>query len=80
MGKRAQHLAPINTLTKNKKKGPIVWSPEANKAFENTKKIVAGGAMLHYPHSNQAFEIHTDGSDYQMGAIISQKKTGGMLV
>ena len=28
--------------------------------------------MLHYPDFNMRFEIHTDSSEYQMGAIISQ--------
>ena len=70
--KRAHHIAPINDLTKNKKKGPIVWSPEAETAFENIKKIVAEDDMMHYPGFNQVFEIHTNSSDYQMGAIISQ--------
>ena len=60
-------------MTKNKKKGPITWTPEAEKAFEDIKKIIAEDAMLHYPDFNQVFEIHTDSSDYQMGAIISQK-------
>ena len=30
--------------------------------------------MLHYSNFNQAFEIHTDSSYYQMGAIITQKE------
>ena len=71
--KRAHYLVPINTLTRNKKKGLIIWSSEAEKVFEDIKKIVAEDAMLHYPDFNQAFEIHTDSSDYQMGVIISQK-------
>ena len=28
--------------------------------------------MLYYPDFNKKFEIHTDSSNYQMGAIISQ--------
>ena len=70
--KRAHHLAPIMDLTQNKKKGPITWTDEANQAFEDIKIIVAEDAMLHYPDFNQPFELHTDSSDYQMGAIISQ--------
>ena len=70
--KRAHHLAPIMDLTQNKKKGPVIRTEEANKAFEDIKKIVAEDAMLHYPDFNKPFELHTDSSDYQMGAIISQ--------
>ena len=29
--------------------------------------------LLAYPDFNELFEIHTDGSDYQLGAVISQK-------
>ena len=36
------------------------------------KKIVVEDAMLHYPNFNKEFEIHTDSSNCQMGAIISQ--------
>ena len=70
--KRAHHLAPVMELTQNKKKGPITWTEEANKSFEDIKKIVAEDAMLHYPDFNKPFDIHTDSSEYQMGAIISQ--------
>ena len=58
--KRAHHLTPINALTKNKKKGPITWTLEVQKLFEDIKKIVAEDAILHCPDFNQAFEIHTD--------------------
>ena len=71
---RAHHLAPIMSLTKNKKKGPIVWSPEADKSFEDIKKICVEDSVLYYSNFNQAFEIHTDSSYYQMGAIITQKE------
>ena len=71
---RAHHLAPIMNLTKGKKKGPIAWSEAASKAFNDIKEIVAKDALLHYPNFNKRFDIHTDSSDYQMGAIISQNK------
>jgi RNase H-like domain found in reverse transcriptase len=29
--------------------------------------------MLAYPNFNEPFEIHTDASHYQLGAVISQK-------
>ena len=60
------------SLTKSKKKGPIVWTAEAEEEFENIKKICAENTMLHYPGFNEEFKIHTDNSDYQMGSIISQ--------
>ena len=60
-------------LTAGKKKnGPIVWTQEAIESFEKIKTIIAEDAMLHYLDFNKEFEIHTDSSNYQMGAVISQ--------
>ena len=60
-------------LTKGKKKnGSITWTEKVIKAFENIKEIIAEDAILHYPDFNKVFEIHTDSSNYQMGAVISQ--------
>ena len=71
--KRAHYLAPIMAFTKGKKKNsPIVWTEEEIKAFEDIKKIIAEDAMIHYPDFGKEFEIHTDSSNYQMGAVISQ--------
>ena len=52
---RAHHLAPSMSLTKGKKKGPIVWTVEAEEPFENIKKICAEDAMLYYPDFNEEF-------------------------
>ena len=60
-------------MTKQKKKGPVVWTEEAKESFEEIKRVCAKDALLHYPDFNDVFEIHTDSSNYQMGAIISQK-------
>ena len=71
--KHAHYLAPILALTKGKKKNrPIVWTQEAIDAFEKIKTIIAEDAMFHYPEFNKEFEIYTDSSNYQMGAVISQ--------
>jgi RNase H-like domain found in reverse transcriptase len=37
------------------------------------KKIIAREVMLAYPDFNKRFEIHTDASHYQLGAVISQQ-------
>ena len=38
-----------------------------------TKRIIAKQTVLAYPGFNKPFEIHTDASHYQLGAVISQE-------
>eukprot|EP00957_Ditylum_brightwellii_P117554 8965453-Ditylum_brightwellii.AAC.1 len=41
-------------------------------AFEWSKKIVGQEPLLAYPDFNTPFKVHTDASDTQLGAVISQ--------
>jgi hypothetical protein len=41
-------------------------------AFDKIKQIVRRETLLSYPDFNQPFEIHTDASNTQLGAVISQ--------
>jgi RNase H-like domain found in reverse transcriptase len=47
------------------------WIDEKQKAFDMTKKILSSEALLSYPDYSQSFDIHTDASHYQLGAVIS---------
>jgi RNase H-like domain found in reverse transcriptase len=69
--KRSHVLAPLATLTSNKKRWD--WGPQQDTAFNMAKKIIAREVMLAYPNFNEPFKIHTDASHYQLGAAISQK-------
>jgi RNase H-like domain found in reverse transcriptase len=69
--KRSHVLAPLATLTSNKKKWD--WGPQQDIAFNMAKKIIAREVMLAYPDFNKPFEIHTDASHYQLGAVISHE-------
>jgi RNase H-like domain found in reverse transcriptase len=69
--KRSHVLAPLATLTSNKKKWD--WGPHQDIAFNMAKKIIAREVMLAYPDFNNPFKIHTDVSHYQLGAVISQE-------
>ena len=40
--------------------------------FETMKSIVVADALLAYPDPNQPFNVETDTSDYQLGAMIKQ--------
>ena len=72
MWKRRSHiLAPLTDLVgKGKKK--IKWNLEHQKAFEDMKRVMAKETILNYPKFDQCFDIHTDASDRQLGAVISQ--------
>ena len=46
---------------------------EQQNAFDTMKKIISWEALLAYPDFNEQFDIHTDASHTQLGAVISQK-------
>ena len=68
--RRSHILAPLNRLLKKGTKWK--WSAEEDRAFENIKRVMAKETLLHYADFNQPFEIHTDASLRQIGAVISQ--------
>ena len=69
--RRSHVLAPLTILSSKKNKWK--WGDEEQKAFQLMKKIISKNALLAYPDFNEEFVIHTDASDYQLGAVISQK-------
>ena len=69
--KRSHLLAPLSALTSSKVKWN--WTDECQKAFEQMKDMIARETLLTYPDFNKPFEIHTDASQVQLGACISQE-------
>jgi hypothetical protein len=67
---RSEILAPLTALTSKKVRWK--WTKECQAAFDNMKTVMARDTLLAYPDFSQEFEIHTDASDYQLGACISQ--------
>eukprot|EP00977_Amphora_coffeiformis_P009356 scaffold2144_cov98-Amphora_coffeaeformis.AAC.1 len=67
--RRAHILAPLTELTG---KGAFIWEPRHQTAFEQMKTILAKDALLAFPDLNVPFDIETDASDYQLGAVIKQ--------
>jgi hypothetical protein len=41
-------------------------------AFDTIKKIMARETIMVYPNFEIPFEVHTDASAFQLGAVISQ--------
>lgn len=81
--KRSEMLAPLTDLvaecgvTKStKKKGtrkrPWYWDDRHQKAFDDVKATIARDVVLAYPDYSEEFEIYTDASKYQLGAVIVQ--------
>lgn len=68
--KRAHILAPITKL--QSKDVPFQWTEECQKAFDTIKALIAQDVLLAYPDPNEPFEIYTDASDLQLGAVIKQ--------
>ena len=68
--RRSDLLAPLTSMTGKKAKWK--WTAKHTKAFATMKKVVASQVQLAFPDFNKPFEIHTDASDTQLGAVISQ--------
>ena len=82
--KRSHLIAPLTDLigecgqTKvtrkiKRKKKLWYWDTKHQEAFDAIKKVIARDVMLAYPDFDDVFEIYTDASTRQLGAVITQK-------
>ena len=72
MWTRCSHpLHPLTALTSPKVK--FKWTDVEQKAFDEIKRTPDNDTLLAYPDFIKRFEIHTDTSDHQLGAVISQE-------
>ena len=55
------------------RKVPWHWDEVHQKAFNDVKAVLARDVALAYPDYSKEFEIYTDASSKQMGAVITQK-------
>ena len=69
---RSELLAPLTSLTSGKVK--FEWLPNHQQAFEKIKKVFGTEVLLSYPDFNKPFQIYTDASNHQLGAVIMQDK------
>ena len=70
--KRSHLLAPLTELTSKKAKWR--WTDVHQAAFTEVKRVIARETILAYPDFDKPFDIHTDASQIQLGAVISQEK------
>ena len=63
-------LHPLTELTSPKAKFKL--NDMEQKEFDDIKRTVAHDTLLEYSDFKKRFDINTDGSDYQLGAVISQ--------
>jgi hypothetical protein len=82
--KRSHLLAPLSDLVadcgvtkatkKNKtKKKPWHWDKIHQDCFDQIKVLLARDVCLAYPDYSERFDIYTDASSRQLGAVITQK-------
>ncbi len=62
-----------NTIRMNTtKKRPWQWDPIHQQAFDNVKDAITKETVLAYPNFSKPFEVYTDTSSTQLGAVITQ--------
>jgi hypothetical protein len=60
------------TKAKGTKKVPWHWDEVHQRAFDHVKATIAKDVVLAYPDYSKVFEIYTDASSKQLGAVITQ--------
>lgn len=69
----ATTAAPLHNLTKGKSKNKsIQWTDEARDSFMELKNKLISSPVLVLPDFTKRFYIHTDASNYGIGAVITQ--------
>ena len=68
--RRSDTSAPLTKLTSTKV--PFKWTSVEEEAFHKLKMAISKETMLNYPDFSKEFEIHTDASNKQLGAVIAQ--------
>jgi hypothetical protein len=81
--RRSDMLAPLTSLVgecgqtkttkaKGTNKLPWHWDEVNQRAFNHIKATIAKDVVLAYPDYSKVFEIYTDASSKQLGAVITQ--------
>ena len=73
----ARLAKPLYTLTKKDYKWE--WTEECQRAFDALKLALTTAPVLTTANPNKVYILHTDASDYAMGAILMQEDDNGDL-
>jgi RNase H-like domain found in reverse transcriptase/Reverse transcriptase (RNA-dependent DNA polymerase)/Integrase zinc binding domain/Integrase core domain len=77
------HIAvPLTDLTKSSetgKRAPVVWTHTEQRAFEALKQALCEAPALVIVDDDKPFVMHTDASDFAIGAVLSQHDANGKL-
>ena len=65
---------PLTRLTQKNK--PFIWSEECQISFEKIKELLVSAPILGYPQQDGQFILDTDGSQFGIGAVLSQVQNG----
>lgn len=77
---------PLTDLTKNagndeRKNRPLArWTGVEEKAFDDVKAALCSAQALGVADESKQFILHTDASDFAIGAVLSQRNDAGKLV
>ena len=69
--RHSEIIAPLTKMTSNKIH--FKWTKVEQQAFETIKLAISKETLLSYPDFSKTFEIHTDASLTQLGAVLSQE-------
>ena len=53
------------------------WTTEHNKAFGALKHSLSCDVVLRYPDISKPYQLHTDASNFAIGAVLSQLEDRG---
>ncbi|MGH7974471.1 MAG: reverse transcriptase domain-containing protein [bacterium] len=69
---RSAILAPLSKATSKNQRWK--WTAEMQQAFDKIKAMLSKEVLLSYPDFSKPFNVYTDASDVQLGAVIVQEK------
>ncbi|KAI2646625.1 Transposon Tf2-6 polyprotein [Labeo rohita] len=65
--------APLTSLLRGGGKR-LVWTPEAERAFQQLKERFTSAPILHHPDPERGFVVEIDASNTGIGAVLSQRQ------